>query len=191
MPASNEIDDDMGALPAAVLARPGRVRGDHQLSSFTAIGPLAEQLMRDQAPLHVFAPLEALTDTGGVVLLMSVGLDSTTLLHLAEQRAGRTLFRRWANGPEGTPITPFRQGEPITLSTGMEMEWREVMRLAHGAEAPESLPAEAPIVDAVVAVVLRAILEARGGPDDVSRTLNKLTMTAHGMQQRLPKAEEE
>lgn len=64
------------------------------------------------------------------------------------------------------------------------------MRLAHGAE-PESLPAEAPIVDAVVAVVLRAILEARGGLDDVSRTLNKLTMTAHGMQQRLPKAEEE
>jgi hypothetical protein len=35
---------------------------------------------------------------------MGVGLNRMTLLHLAEQLAGRNLFRRWANGPDGTPM---------------------------------------------------------------------------------------
>jgi hypothetical protein len=33
--------------------------------------------------------------------LMGVAVDKMTLLHLAEQHAGRNLFRRWANGPDG------------------------------------------------------------------------------------------
>jgi aminoglycoside 3-N-acetyltransferase len=35
---------------------------------------------------------------------MGVGLDKMTLLHLAEQEAGRHPFRRWANGPDGHPM---------------------------------------------------------------------------------------
>jgi aminoglycoside 3-N-acetyltransferase len=38
------------------------------------------------------------------VLLIGVGLERMTLLHLAEERAGRALFRRWANGPDGRPM---------------------------------------------------------------------------------------
>jgi aminoglycoside N3'-acetyltransferase len=102
---SREIDADMGALPAAVLARSTHVRGDHPLNSFTAVGPMADDLIRDQSPLDVYAPLAALAASGGVVLLMGVGLDCMTLLHLAERRAGRALFRRWALGPDGVPIS--------------------------------------------------------------------------------------
>jgi aminoglycoside 3-N-acetyltransferase len=40
----------------------------------------------------------------GFVLLMGVGLEKVTLLHLAEKEAGRTLFRRWANDRNGRPI---------------------------------------------------------------------------------------
>ena len=40
---------------------------------------------------------------GGAVLLMGVGLERMTLLHLAEREAGRVPFRRWANGPDGQP----------------------------------------------------------------------------------------
>ena len=102
-PASREIDRSIGIIPAAVLARPDALRGDHPLSSFTAVGPLARRLVRDQSGERSLAPLEALVEAGGSVLLMGVGLTRMTLLHLAERRTGREPFRRWANGPDGRP----------------------------------------------------------------------------------------
>jgi len=97
-------EEDMGAIPAAVLRMPQRVRGTHPLCSFAAIGPLAHNLITGQAPLDVNAPLRALAETDGFVVLMGVGLEAMTLLHLAEQWAGRALFRRWANDPEGRVV---------------------------------------------------------------------------------------
>ena len=102
-PDRQEIDDDMGAIPAAVLRMPTRVRGDHPLNSFSAVGPLAEKLIAGQSALNVYAPLKALVEESGFVLLMGVGLDTLTLLHLAEEKAGRVLFRRWANDWQGQP----------------------------------------------------------------------------------------
>ncbi len=94
-------EEDMGAVPAAVARMPQRIRGNHPLCSFAAVGPLAEEMIQGQAPLDVNAPLRVLAKMGGFVVLMGVGLQAMTLLHLAEQRAGRVLFRRWANGSEG------------------------------------------------------------------------------------------
>jgi len=102
---SNEVDvEDMGAIPASVVSMPQRARGYHPLCSFSAVGPLATQLVSGQTPLHVWAPLEALARGGGSVVLMGVGVEKMTLLHLAEQTAGRSPFRRWANGTDGDPI---------------------------------------------------------------------------------------
>lgn len=104
-PASNAIEKaEMGAMPAAVLQRPDRHRGNHPLCSFAALGPLAEVLVAMQAPLAVNAPLAALVENKGSIVLMGVGLESMTLLHLAEQSAGRNLFRRWANDQHGKTI---------------------------------------------------------------------------------------
>ncbi len=103
-PEEQVIDADMGAVAAAVLAHPSHVRGYHPLTSFTAVGSDAYALVAGQGPLRVYAPLEALIAAGGAVVLMGVGFDTMTLLHLAEQRAGRRLFRRWANGLDGHPI---------------------------------------------------------------------------------------
>jgi aminoglycoside 3-N-acetyltransferase len=83
---------------------PGRVRGNHPLCSFSAVGPLAQRLIAGQTPLNINAPLAALAEVGGSVVLMGVGLEKMTLLHLAEERAGRNPFRRWANGPDGQVI---------------------------------------------------------------------------------------
>jgi aminoglycoside 3-N-acetyltransferase len=102
-PASQEIDPDMGAIAASVVNYPGRVRGNHPLNSFSAVGPLAAKLIAGQAPLAVYAPLAALVEASGYVLLMGVKIDNMTLLHLAEQEAGRVLFRRWANDSAGHP----------------------------------------------------------------------------------------
>src|SRR5207253_2500234 len=39
----------------------------------------------------------------GFILLIGVGLEKMTLLHLAEKEAERTLFRRWANDKNRRP----------------------------------------------------------------------------------------
>jgi aminoglycoside N3'-acetyltransferase len=100
-PASLAIDSDMGLIAATVVARPDRARGNHPLCSFAAIGPLAQDVTIGQSPEDVYAPLVALTQRNGAVLLMGVGLEKMTLLHLAEKAVGRTLFRRWANDVHG------------------------------------------------------------------------------------------
>lgn len=97
-----DIDKDMGAIPATVLAWPRHVRGNHPLDSFTAVGPHAAELIAEQAPLDTYAPLRSLIRLEGVVLLLGVGLERLTLLHPAEEEPGRTLFRRWAIDQEGT-----------------------------------------------------------------------------------------
>lgn len=108
-PDTTEINTDMGAIPAALVKMPGRVRGNHPIGSFAAIGPLAEKLICSQAPYNIYAPLWELAQMGGQVVLMGVGLDSMTLLHLVEQLAGRRPFVRWANGANGKPV-PVQDG---------------------------------------------------------------------------------
>lgn len=95
---------DMGVLPAAVLATPGRARGDHPLCSMAALGPNAQTLIAGQTWHDVYAPFRALAAQDGAVVLMGVGLPRMTLLHYAEQQAGRVLFLRWANAPSGDVV---------------------------------------------------------------------------------------
>lgn len=103
-PSAGLIDSDMGAVPAAVVSSRERARGNHPLNSFAALGTVAEELIRDQSPLNVYSPIQKLSELDGYVVLMGVGLDRMTALHLAEQNAGRTLFRRWSDDPEGKPM---------------------------------------------------------------------------------------
>ena len=101
---STKIDEDMGAVSAAVVKREESRRGNHPICSFSAIGPMANQLLKGQNANDVYAPLEALAYERGFVVLAGVNLTKMTLIHLAEKKAGRILFRRWANGPDGQPV---------------------------------------------------------------------------------------
>ena len=105
----NDIDPNMGAVGREVLHRPDRARGDHPLCSFSAVGPRARALMATQTPDDPLAPLAAIASLDGWVALLGVGLTSMTLLHLAEQDAGRALFYRWAR-VAGRGIVPVRVG---------------------------------------------------------------------------------
>jgi aminoglycoside N3'-acetyltransferase len=147
-----EVDADMGMLPVAVLALPGHLRGNHPLCSFTAVGPHAPTLMAEQAPLQVLAPLSALAVAQGWVLLLGVGLESMTLLHLAEQRAGRRLFRRWANGPTGVP----EEVEVGGCSAGFEQLAPRLAALEQRIQVGESLWRAFP-AQAALEVAQRAI----------------------------------
>lgn len=103
-PQTDTINRNMGAIPASILQRTGRVRGNHPINSFTAVGPFASHLIDGQRPDNVYAPLHALANLGGYVVLMGVGLDRMTALHRAEEMAGRRLFKRWALDADGNVI---------------------------------------------------------------------------------------
>lgn len=98
----------MGALPAAVLERTARVRGAHPLNSFTAVGPLASELIASQDASNVYRPLEALVERDGMLLMIGVDTRSLTFVHYAEALAGRRLFIRWAMS--GDQVVPSRVG---------------------------------------------------------------------------------
>ncbi|GCE24994.1 hypothetical protein KDA_04780 [Dictyobacter alpinus] len=103
-PKSREINLTMGLIPKYIVEHPQSVRGNHPLTSFAALGPLAQTLVEGQEAQDVYAPLHTLTLMHGSIILMGVGLERMTFLHYAEQVAGRSLFVRCANGPDHRPM---------------------------------------------------------------------------------------
>lgn len=104
-PASNQLSNDMGAIPAALLQNPGRARGDHPLNSFAALGPQAQELIAPQNPFNVYAPFKFMREyTNTWLVLAGVGLTRATAIHYAEKRSGRRLFRRWGKNAQGQTI---------------------------------------------------------------------------------------
>jgi aminoglycoside 3-N-acetyltransferase len=175
-PDGNEISPTMGAIPAAVLARPERVRGDNALCSFAALGPRAD-LVAEQRPLDVYAPLRILVARDGFVLLIGVGLERMTLIHVAEERAGRTLFRRWANAPDGLPMEVevgscsdgFGKLEPVLGPLARERDvgasrWRAFPARATVEAASEAIRERPEITHCGRADCLRCADSVAGGP---------------------------
>jgi aminoglycoside 3-N-acetyltransferase len=81
----------MGALAELVRTWPGARRSSHPQFSFAAVGPAAQQLTADHRlddGCGEGSPLARLYELDGQVLLLGVGHDSNTSLHLAEYRAG-------------------------------------------------------------------------------------------------------
>ena len=103
-PSRTDTDPDLGAVPAYVASHPDRVRAQRSPGSLSAIGPHADALMAGETEEDMFGPYRALVAHGGAVLLMGVGLDRMTILHLAEVEAGRRPFIYWGRGPDGKPM---------------------------------------------------------------------------------------
>lgn len=96
--SSQQISDSMGVLPKVILAREKSVRGFHPVNSFTAIGPQAQHIIKQQNLLAVYGPYQLCYELeNSVLLLMGIDFTGVTPIHYAEQQAGRRLFRAWAN----------------------------------------------------------------------------------------------
>ena len=98
---SRVLNATLGVLPARLLDRDGARRGNHPLNSFAAVGPLTDDLIGAQDPADVYGPIRRLADHDGAVLMIGLGLNRMTALHLAEEQAGRRLLVRWAGDAEG------------------------------------------------------------------------------------------
>ncbi|HEX4905089.1 MAG TPA: AAC(3) family N-acetyltransferase [Acidimicrobiales bacterium] len=105
-----EVDAWLGTTPAYVAARPDRHRAASVPGAFSAVGPLAADLIAADEARDQFGPLRALVDRDGWVVLMGVSLTSMTLLHLSEVEAGRTPFVYWALGADRQPVRTLGGG---------------------------------------------------------------------------------
>ncbi|MDZ7844930.1 MAG: AAC(3) family N-acetyltransferase [Anaerolineales bacterium] len=117
----------MGALAECFRKQQGAVRSSHPHYSFAARGPEAERITADQALDYGFGeetPLGEVYRLGGQILLMGVGQESNTSLHLAEYRA---------NYPGGQEII---QGAPILVNG--KRQWVQFRELV---EESEKFPA--------------------------------------------------
>lgn len=80
----------MGAVAEMFRSWSGAVRSSHPARSFTAWGKHAADLVGEHDLSNIFgngSPLGKLYDLGGYVLLIGVGHDKNTSLHLADCRA--------------------------------------------------------------------------------------------------------
>lgn len=95
----------MGAIAELFRTWPGAVRSNHPTSSFAALGPGAEAIVADhrlESPLGEHSPLMRLYERSAKVLLLGVGFERCTALHLAEQWA-------WPG------MEPERSGSPVMV----------------------------------------------------------------------------
>lgn len=87
-------DKMMGILPEALRRHPKAKRSLHPIQSFAGIH--ADGVINSQRLYDPFAPLGALADQDGWVLLLGVDHTVNTSIHYAEKLAGRLQFIRWA-----------------------------------------------------------------------------------------------
>ncbi|MCR6491296.1 aminoglycoside N(3)-acetyltransferase [Cellulomonas sp. P24] len=105
----------MGRVAELFRTWPGAQRSAHPHRSFAALGPDADRLLARHdldSPVGERSPLAALYEADADVLLLGVGFDKCTALHLAEDRAhlpGRAVV---ANG---APMTSEGRREWVTF----------------------------------------------------------------------------
>jgi aminoglycoside N3'-acetyltransferase len=112
-PASTPASADLGIVADTFWRLPGVRRSDH-LFAFAAAGPQAEQVTAGPLPLppHIpESPVGRVHDLDGQVLLLGVGHDADTTLHLAELLAGV---------PYRVPkfCTVLQDGQPVRIPYG-------------------------------------------------------------------------
>lgn len=87
-------DKMMGSLPRTLLLMDGSIRTMHPILSFGGID--VDNLLITQTLFEPLAPIGALAEQDGWVLLINVDHSVNTSIHYAEKLAGRRQFLRWA-----------------------------------------------------------------------------------------------
>jgi len=89
-PPTTPASPDLGVVPETFRQLPGVLRSSHPFA-FAAAGPKAEEIVSGPLPLppHILqSPVGRVYQLDGQVLLLGVGHDANTTLHLAELLAG-------------------------------------------------------------------------------------------------------
>ncbi len=126
-PRTTPASADLGVVADTFWRLPGVVRSDHPFA-LAAAGPLAERVTADPLPLPPHtpeSPVGRVHELDGQVLLLGVGHDADTTLHLAELLGGV---------PYRVPkhVTVLRDGRPARVEYGENDHCCERFALADG-----------------------------------------------------------
>jgi aminoglycoside 3-N-acetyltransferase len=88
------VDPMIGILAETLQVRPYATRTSHPILSFTGIR--ADEFLIKQTLTEPLAPIGALANADGWVVLINVDHSVNTSIHYAEKLAGRKQFIRWA-----------------------------------------------------------------------------------------------
>ncbi|MEU9846997.1 AAC(3) family N-acetyltransferase [Streptomyces sp. NPDC047985] len=111
----------MGLLSETVRLTEGAVRSGHPQTSFTALGPLAGDLMAGHRPdchLGEDSPLARLHEVRAHVLLLGTGFDTCTAFHLGEYRMPSPPRRRYRCVVESGGRRQWWEYEDVALDDG-------------------------------------------------------------------------
>ena len=90
--AELQPDKDMGEIAYRLCSWPSSRRSRHPAYSFVAVGENSDKLVREYSTLDPLQPLKALLKEDPVVLTVGLGLDSVSVIHVAEQRLTPSKF---------------------------------------------------------------------------------------------------
>lgn len=134
------VHPDMGSVAEALRNDDQTYRSTHPILSFVAQGPDARTALAAQTRQYPLGPVAWLEARDGMVVLMGVDQRHNVALHLAEQRAGRKTFTRWALTLDDIEELPNIPG----CTEGFNDIWRSLTpltRVAHiGMARCEAIP---------------------------------------------------
>jgi aminoglycoside 3-N-acetyltransferase len=102
------VDPLMGITSETIRRRPQAQRSTHPILSFTGIN--AASILSTQTIAEPLAPIAALLELDGWVLLLGVDHTVNTSIHYGEKLAGRKQFIRWALTEDGVRECPAFPG---------------------------------------------------------------------------------
>jgi aminoglycoside 3-N-acetyltransferase len=102
-------DKMMGILPETLRKHPKAKRSMHPIQSFAGIR--ADAILNSQTIFNPLAPIGALAEQDGWVLLLGVDQRVNTSIHYAEKLGGRLQFIRWALMPDRVVECPGFPGD--------------------------------------------------------------------------------
>ncbi|KAF0109085.1 MAG: hypothetical protein FD146_129 [Anaerolineaceae bacterium] len=159
-------DSLMGVIPETLRRNPRANRSDHPIFSFAGIG--ADPFLAAQTLAEPFAPLGALEQAGGWVLLMGVDHTVNTGIHVAEKLAGRRAFVRWALTPEGVRECPSFPGCSAGFDAIVPEVEKQTRRVKIGEATVQAVPLKA-LFKAVKALIKKDPLALLCQREDCAR----------------------
>ena len=105
------VDSMMGVLPETLRCHPSAMRTAHPILSFA--GAHADSALVTQTLYEPLAPIGALAEQDGWVILINVDHTANTSIHYAEKLAGRKQFVRWALVDERVVECPNYPGDSM------------------------------------------------------------------------------
>ena len=139
-------DPMMGILPEAFRNHNAVKRTDHPILSFAGFN--AEAALATQTLFDQLAPIGALSDQDGWVVLINVDHTSNTSIHYAEKLAGRKQFVRWGLSGERIVECPNFPGDSTGFNAIAEAIQYDVFRMNLGNAVIQAVPIKV-IINAV------------------------------------------